>query len=181
MKTKSWEELQIMFEKYRTGDSLCVRSLFENLQYVLLKFCHFKGKSNIAEDLVQQILLKIHISRDDFDNEKNLKSWVFSIAQNQIIDHWRSDKEKFSKHTNEDEIDTFHQETNQLLEVFEDKNYIEQILIELAPIEASLLRLYYIEEFSIKEIASMISMKESAIKVRIHRIIKGIKEKNEYH
>ncbi len=43
-----------------------------------------------AEDLTQDIFLKIHRSLPSFDPERSLHAWVFAIAMNRVRDHWRS-------------------------------------------------------------------------------------------
>ncbi len=43
-----------------------------------------------AEDLTQEIFLKIHRALPSFDPERRLGPWVYAIARNRIRDHWRA-------------------------------------------------------------------------------------------
>lgn len=43
-----------------------------------------------ADDLLQEILLKVHRNLAQLQTEVSLQSWLFQIAQNTIVDHYRS-------------------------------------------------------------------------------------------
>ena len=47
------------------------------------------GPREAVEDIVQEIYLKIHTGLDRLRNPDRLESWVFHIARNAIIDHYR--------------------------------------------------------------------------------------------
>ena len=44
----------------------------------------------LAEDLLQETFLRIHKKLDDIDDQQRMTSWVFQIARNLVIDHYRS-------------------------------------------------------------------------------------------
>src|SRR5512142_2571853 len=50
----------------------------------------FVGKHDEAEDLTQDIFLKIFKALDTFDRRANFQTWIISIARNLCIDHYRS-------------------------------------------------------------------------------------------
>ena len=50
----------------------------------------FVGKHDEAEDLAQDIFLKIFKALDTFDRRANFQTWIISIARNLCIDHYRS-------------------------------------------------------------------------------------------
>jgi RNA polymerase sigma-70 factor, ECF subfamily len=50
------------------------------------------GSGEIAEDIYQDVLVKILNKPDQLNIRKSLKSWLFTIAKNQIIDHYRKQK-----------------------------------------------------------------------------------------
>src|SRR5437899_6567004 len=50
----------------------------------------FVGKHDEAEDLTQDIFLKIFKSLDTFDRRANFQTWLISISRNLCIDHYRS-------------------------------------------------------------------------------------------
>src|SRR5215510_3602212 len=50
----------------------------------------FVGKHDEAEDLTQDIFLKIFRSLDTFDRRANFQTWLISVSRNLCIDHYRS-------------------------------------------------------------------------------------------
>src|SRR5882762_9442671 len=50
----------------------------------------FVGKHDEAEDLTQEIFLKIFKSLDTFDRRANFQTWLISVSRNLCIDHYRS-------------------------------------------------------------------------------------------
>jgi RNA polymerase sigma-70 factor (ECF subfamily) len=45
-----------------------------------------------AEDILQDVFLKIHLKSNELDKVNNLQGWVYTITQNQIIDYYRKSK-----------------------------------------------------------------------------------------
>src|SRR3954468_152994 len=50
----------------------------------------FVGKHDLAEDLTQDIFLKLYRSLDTFDRRANFQTWLISVSRNLCIDHYRS-------------------------------------------------------------------------------------------
>ena len=73
------------------NNSISTEKIWELLS-LKLKYFFLKRVSDeqIAEDLLQETFIHIHKKLDDFDNTKRLTPWVFQIARNLVIDHYRS-------------------------------------------------------------------------------------------
>ena len=54
-----------------------------------------KDKS-LSEDLLQEVFIKIHLNIDKIQKKQSIKSWVFTIAKNTIIDFFKSESKRFS-------------------------------------------------------------------------------------
>src|SRR3954453_7923799 len=50
----------------------------------------FVGRNDEAEDLAQDIFLKIFKALNTFDRRANFQTWIISISRNLCIDHYRS-------------------------------------------------------------------------------------------
>lgn len=123
-------------------------------------FCIVRNPSD-AEDVVSDVLLKYMDSRKDFENEEHLKAWLIRAAVNRSRDmmtaFWRK------KQTVWDET---------VLEIPaaepEDRGLIESVL-RLPERYREALYLYYYEDYSVAEIASMLRVTQSAVKTRLQR------------
>src|ERR671918_1301258 len=50
----------------------------------------FVGRHDLAEDLTQDVFLKLFKSLDTFDRRANFQTWLISVSRNLCIDHYRS-------------------------------------------------------------------------------------------
>ena len=50
----------------------------------------FVGRHDQAEDLTQDVFLKLYRSLDTFDRRANFQTWLVSVSRNLCIDHYRS-------------------------------------------------------------------------------------------
>ena len=62
----------------------------------LKKFIISKVKNSaFTDDILQDTFIKIHTKLDTLKDITKLKSWCFRIAQNSILDHWKSNKKTY--------------------------------------------------------------------------------------
>lgn len=59
---------------------------------------------DLAEDLLQEIFIKIHLKKKDLQDEALLKNWVFTIARNSVTDYFRKRKFAISGFPEEEEV-----------------------------------------------------------------------------
>jgi RNA polymerase sigma-70 factor, ECF subfamily len=76
------------------GNEAAYRKLLEDLSCVLRKpvrreLAGLGTSGNDIEDVVQDILLAIHLKRHTWDSSMSLTSWVTAVARNKIIDNLR--------------------------------------------------------------------------------------------
>src|SRR4026209_814886 len=85
------DAVETLIQRCLQGDQvawgLIVRQYWRKVFNVAYKFV---GKHDQAEDLTQDIFLKIFKSLDTFDRRANFQTWLISISRNLCIDHYRS-------------------------------------------------------------------------------------------
>src|SRR5215218_7321846 len=85
------EALETLIQRCLKGDQLAweliVRQYWRKVFNVAYKFV---GKHDAAEDLAQDIFLKIFKSLNTFDRRANFQTWLISVSRNLCIDHYRS-------------------------------------------------------------------------------------------
>ena len=136
-------------------------------------FFRVNRSKEIAEDLTQEVFLKAWQNREKFEEQKSqLKTWLFVIARNTVIDYYRKNK-NILPIFDKGEVAKVSE-----LEAVEDKILAEDILqriAELADEERDILILRYFEDFELKEIAVIINKNYSATKVLVFRSLKKLK------
>ena len=123
-----------------------------------------------AQDIVQTAFEKLWVNRSKVEPGKE-KSYLFTVAYNQMIDHIRKDKKDITT----DNFDEVNKQTS-----FQSNSELKQILLrainELNPTQKSLVLLKDYEGYSYQEIGEIMSLSESQVKVYLHRarlILKG--------
>src|SRR5688572_24316571 len=80
-----------LIERCLNGDQLAwetiVRLYWRKVFNVAYKFV---GRHDLAEDLTQDVFLKLYKSLDTFDRRANFQTWLISVSRNLCIDHYRS-------------------------------------------------------------------------------------------
>lgn len=75
---------------YLAGRTECFERLVQRHQRELFHFLiRFTGSAAVAEDVVQEAFLQVHLSGDAFDPSRRFKPWLFTIAANKARDWLR--------------------------------------------------------------------------------------------
>lgn len=130
-----------------------------------------------AEDIVQEILLAVHLKRHTWDSEAPFAPWLFAIARNKLIDTLRRRGRRIFVN-----IDDFAEtlpgevpgETASAAEVATQLNTLPQR-------QRDVLQSIAVEAASIKDTASKYAMSEGAVRVALHRGLASLTAKLRDH
>jgi RNA polymerase sigma-70 factor (ECF subfamily) len=134
----------------------------------------FVGKHDEAEDLTQDIFLKIFKSLDTFDRRANFQTWLISVSRNLCIDHYRSvrkERETIDRDTDTAELSTAAPGQSQLA-ALEQRDRVELLREALASLPRTLrtaVLMRDLQELSYHEIAVALRLPEGTVKSRINR------------
>ena len=133
----------------------------EALRGFLLALCC--GKKDDADDLAQDVLVKAYITSTGYQEKGRFRSWLFKIAHNTFLNH----KASFRTMDSIDEARTFIG-GNKADASFEHQDpYLA--LRTLPPKERSAITLFYLNGYSIKEIAAITDSSQDAVKQQLSR------------
>jgi RNA polymerase sigma-70 factor, ECF subfamily len=175
------EELSEVIARAKTGDKHAFKIIYETFYKRIYRYCSIQVNNNeVAKDLCQETFIKAWKSLPTFTLEKGgtMQAFLFRIARNLIIDLSRKKKEyslaEYTEvETNEDFYDDF--EKKQTI------NNIKKSLKELDETDRQIIILRYFEELSTEETAKVIGMNHGALRVRVHRVLKKLKDILERH
>ena len=134
----------------------------------------FTGKHDEAEDLTQDVFLKIFKSLHTFDRRANFQTWLVSVSRNLCIDHYRSvrkERETIDRDVDAGEL-TPAASTKSPFAALEQRDRVELLkkaLDQLPPTLRSAVLLRDIQELSYQEIADRLRLPEGTVKSRINR------------
>ena len=134
----------------------------------------FVGRHDLAEDLTQDVFLKLFKSLDTFDRRANFQTWLISVSRNLCIDHYRSvRKERESIARDVDPADLAPvapgRSAQAELELRDRVALLRIALDTLAPALRTAVMLRDIQELTYQEIADRLKLPEGTVKSRIKR------------
>jgi RNA polymerase sigma factor (sigma-70 family) len=129
------------------------------------------GHEADAQDIVQTAFEKLWVNRAKVETEK-AKSYLFTIAYHQMIDHIRKDKRNNTTDNFEEVKSNVNISANGEL-----KQILLKAINELNPTQKSLVLLKDYEGYSYQEIGEIMDLSESQVKVYLHRARLILKEK----
>jgi RNA polymerase sigma-70 factor (ECF subfamily) len=133
----------------------------------------FTGRHDEAEDLTQEIFLKIFRSLHTFDRRANFQTWLVSVSRNLCIDHYRSVRKE--RETIDHDIDAADLAPAAGLSAYARLEQLDRVallrraLAALSPDLRRAVTLRDIRELSYQEIASELDLPEGTVKSRINR------------
>lgn len=137
----------------------CVRTWSDNVYRFILKNLRHEED---ARDVVQTAFEKMWRNREEVDAQRS-KSYLFTVAYHQMIDHIRKVKRVQLKEEFSETSSVQHRPANNL------KKVLEEALGRLSETQRSLVLLKDYEGYSYDEIGQITGLSESQVKVYLHR------------
>jgi RNA polymerase sigma factor (sigma-70 family) len=144
----------------------CVNTYADNVYRFILKNLRHEED---ARDVVQTAFEKMWRNRDDVDPVKS-KSYLFTVAYHQMIDHIRKVKRIQLREEFNEDTRVQHQPVNNL------KKVLDEALNRLNETQKSLVLLKDYEGYSYEEIGQIMNLNASQVKVYLHRARLQLKE-----
>ena len=128
-----------------------------------LAYSYVKNRAD-AEDISQEVFLKLYLSEKDFPSSEDAKAWLMRVTINSAKDMlksmWRKRREELSEDTPYES-----KEDNALLDSIK----------RLDPKYSAVIHLFYYEGYSVKEIAKIFHTSQTVITTRLSRARKKLK------
>lgn len=184
-KTTDEETLLQIIQKHTSDETQAYEELFRRYSK-LIKYIAKQSLNNDAdaEDVVQDSFIEIQRSIDSLRDLKYFRLWVYRIVHSKCANIFR--KKKFSYadvdgeyiqlRIPEERKDNVPQKHIRFLN---DQEMMQQFLSEIPSGQALVLQMYYMEQFSIKEISEALNLAEGTVKSRMYSGKKALKVKIE--
>jgi len=124
------------------------------------------GNEKAAEDIAQEVFLKVWKNIKKFDLEKSFKTWIFSIAKNTCIDYLRKRKDvpismfdsEDGGNVIEDNLVDVELKADELFALAQDKKEVEKMMTGLTISQKEVIIMKYMNEMSLSEIAEIMKI-----------------------
>ena len=170
-------------------EALDITKIHNEYYLKLLNFITMKIRSKeSAEELTNDVFMKIHDKIDQFDpNKANFNTWIWNIAKNAVIDHWRKvRKDDILLHTSDwvddNGVEFFMPTDNSLDPQSELINSelgmtIAHAVNSLPNVYRSVADLHLLKQMSYEEVSKTLDSPLGTIKGQIHRAKEMLKER----
>lgn len=144
---------------------MTLENLWQQYQTALKGFLHAKVANNQdVEDILQEVLLKTHQNLSSVHDQTSIKSWLFQIANNTIIDFYRR---RHVKKRHEENVEWYDEPSKDLIDSF--TPCLEPFINQLLPAQRQLLRAIELEGVTQKDFAEQHDIKYSTLKSRVKK------------
>lgn len=157
--TRAYEELMRRYQ--RTLFNVCARYL---------------GNERDADDVCQEVMLKVLYGLKNFEGKSKFKTWLYSITYNECITQYRKERRK-RRLMDALSLDPQEEASEDSTSAVADKAGLDRWLVHVNPIDREILVLRFVAELEFQEIADIMHMGLSATKMRYKRALDRLREK----
>ncbi|PWG06140.1 RNA polymerase subunit sigma [Polaribacter aquimarinus] len=127
----------------------------------------------VSEDLTQDVFLKVIKYKTSYKNG-NFAAWIYTIARNIFSTHYQKTKKERSNVIDDDKLEaneTLVSESRQ-----EELDHLQKALLKLSNSDRELIVMHRFQEIKYEQIAQIVGSNENAVKVKVHRALKKLKD-----
>ena len=178
---------QELISNYLDGNQISLEILIRRYLKPIFSFVYrYVGNKQSAEDITQEVFVKVWRNLKKFDQEKSFKTWIFAIAKNTAFDHLKKSRSafggkktipfsEFENEAGENMITKTLVDPSPLPQELLEKADIVQILAsameKLSPKYRMVLFLRYNDHFIFREIAESLGESINTVKSRHRRAL----------
>lgn len=174
MKTDQYH-IDHLVEETQKGNTKAFGELYDIYFEQIHKYIYYKVSQHQVDDLVCTVFIKAWTKIKKYKKSScPFSSWLFRIAHNTIIDHYRTHKEFYELEEKISDEETFNPQV--LTEKKLNSERVHRALKKLNKNHQEIILLKFMNELSNKEIGKMMQMNESNVRTLQFRALKKLKE-----
>jgi len=157
----------------RGGVAELLGVLFERYHVPLFNFYYkLTGERTLSEDLVQEVFFRILKYRHSYKPDTAFRAWMYQIARNARVDHFRKKRPETSWEPEMSPAFTPDDPAQQKQE----SALLREALLELSDDKREVLVLSRFQDLKYEDIARMMGCEVNTVKVRVHRALQDLRE-----
>lgn len=160
----------------KDGHQAALTEIYETYFLRVYRFIYYRvSHKETAEDLTEEVFIKIFASITKLDKVEAFEGWLFQISRNLVIDYYRKKKQNVPIEAVEN---TLEYETNlvDIVNLQFNQKILIKLLKELTEEQQIVIKMKFLEDLDNITIAEVLNKTEGAIRVIQHRAISKLKE-----
>lgn len=174
----------------KNGDREALGHLVRRYQNDVFRFClHYLRDVERAKEIAQETFIRVQVSCQRFDETRVFRPWLLCIARNLSLNELKRKKTVLMESL-EEYASVAREESGEISSVSSDgpdhelmekerQEYLERLLLALDDDSREIITLRFFQQMSAREIAEIVGSTEGAIRTRIHRLLKTLRNKSE--
>lgn len=175
-KTPTNEQIEELVCKSQEGDVDAFAQLYDVFANQIYRYIYYKVKKEDVEDLTETLFLKAWENINKYQNRKktSFKSWLYRIAHNLVVDHYRLSREHASL---DPRISSTDREANpkELVQEVLDNEHLKKAISRLKKTYQQIIILKFINELSNTEISRILKKSEGNVRILQFRALKALR------
>jgi RNA polymerase sigma-70 factor (ECF subfamily) len=174
--------------RVKTGDESAFEYLVQKYRRAMVSFMYrMTHNSAVAEDLSQEVFLRVYRSRTSYEASAKFTTWLYRIATNLAVNHARDTRHE--RPENQVSLDEPDEETGTTMDVADSSLTVEQVILRrerMSAIRAKVQNLperqrmavlmHKYQQMDYKQIAEVLKLSESATKSLLFRAYETLRE-----
>ena len=167
-----------LIQKAKEGDGDSFRALYNHYIEPIYRFVYLKVTNREeAEDLTHEVFLSSWQNLSSYKSRGTpFGSWLYRIARNKVIDHYRTRKPKVSLDLIEEEAGPAIESSESALDLDLDIRRVKGFFHKLTSVEKDVTIMRFIEGLSHEEIAAALGKSEGAVRLIQHRALNALRD-----
>lgn len=167
-----------LIEWVARGDSSCLGTLFERHHRSVYQFClQMIRNPEHAEDVVQEVFMKILRKAKTYRHEGSYRAWMFNIARNATLDYIRKNKSQPDPMPQDDYADSMLVDHRSAEDTASDMEEVGTLQRALAMLPAQYQEIIWLGRFEFPtfvELGHALGCKTGTARVRMHRAMQQL-------
>jgi RNA polymerase sigma-70 factor (ECF subfamily) len=172
-----------LFARFNDGDENAFNELVDRYYKQIYRFLvRFTGQEHLAEDLIQEVFVKLYKFASTFDPSKRFRPWIYQVAANTARDYLRAagrnGKQVSLPNTGEESELTLDQlvpgeaaSPDEAMIEKETSAKVKETLMQMQDQLREILILAYYNQLSYKDIADSLEIPLGTVKSRLHKAV----------
>jgi RNA polymerase sigma factor (sigma-70 family) len=162
---RAWDAMMVAAQN---GNSLAYHRLLSEVAVRLRTYYARRLPQAMIDDIIQEVLVAIHLKRHTYDPSRSFEVWLIAIARYKWIDMLRSLKTKATVALDDEFPIPDHGDA------VVNARALDQLLATLSPAQSDVIRLVKLQGLSIEEASAVTGQSAELVKVNVHRGIKKL-------
>ena len=167
--------LKTLLNKAKSGEEPAFTAIYNQFFEKIYRFVFFRvSHKETAEDITEDVFIKAFSSLTSLSEDAAFEGWLYQIARNKIIDHYRSRKKTLDISEFENTLEYDSNIVDSINLDFDQKALLKAIE-QLKPDEQQIIKLRFFEDLDTETSAQILKKSAGAVRVLQHRSIAKLK------